>query len=192
MDIQKKIAGLGTKTLAIMAVLVAVAAAATVAWLSIAATTTATVQSPFDVQIIGAETETGTIACTGLSCDLKTVSGGSWFTVTGTLENKANNEITAETRIVCNDGVGNMTCDQLNITHKTCIGAGCEPIYPQEVVCTSSGTIGTDAIATYRITPAGGYEFAAGHQSVDFFNATIVPNFSGHLGCSIQVFPVTN
>jgi hypothetical protein len=117
-EIKDRVAGLGMKTLAIIAALIVVASAATVAYLSNVATATATVDSPFAIYYTA--TTAGTIGEGQQSVNLGGLYGGDSFTLTTLLRNRANTAQLAETAVICSslDKWGNleqMTGDQLSM-----------------------------------------------------------------------------
>ena len=190
MGIKERITGMGTKTLAILAMLVVVASAATVACLSNTSSIGATVISPFEIGVSSVTapntTATTAVGSGGASVSITSIPGGSSFSVVGTLKNKANNAIYAATLVKCNDGHATMSCDQLSLMHNSTIIA--EPANPSLVGLASASTLvpcqTVNGTAVYTVQ--SGWTFPAGHESVDEFDATLAPNFVGDLNCNIQ------
>ncbi|MCX8175239.1 MAG: hypothetical protein N3E51_03475 [Candidatus Micrarchaeota archaeon] len=184
MGIRERLGRLSAKTLGVIAALVVLATAATVGYLSNMATVSATVTSPFEIK-----TESTTMGtCTDTSCTITGLHGGDSFTVVGTLENKANNPIPASTKVICEDGLGTMSCAQMELRHSFVVIGGPNTGYEHDdgaLPCTDvSGT------AVYTVQP--GYTFPVGHKSRDTFVATVVPTFFGDLNCRIQALPISS
>jgi len=182
MGIKEKVAGLGTKTLMVLAAFMVVVSAATVAYLSNEVTIGANVDHPFQVTVTG--TSSGT--CVDGACTLTGLTGGSEFTVSGKLNNNANLPITASTKVVCDDNVGKMTCAQLTMSHSSCMGDACTPGELETVTCVDHGTVGTDAYVEYPIVT---WTFPAHHVSNDNFKGILASGFYGDLDCEIIVTP---
>jgi hypothetical protein len=180
MNIKEKIAGLGTKTLAIVAVLIVAVSAATVAYLSTAAITNATVQSPFEVKFIGVPSGM-TISEDGLTVSMGTINGGSSYEVNATLENRANNPINAKTEINCEDATA-PTCD-IAIHHDNYVWTGTEYAYH------AAGSYDLSC-ANGKYVIQSGYEFPAGHKSKSVVTFTPEENYVGSLSCEVQALPV--
>jgi len=196
MGIKERVKGLGVKGLAVIMALIVVASAATVAYLSTAATANVTVTSPFDLKFAA-----GTV---GASSDLMslttTVTGASTFNVDATLKNNANNMVKASTKLTC---VGaDLTCDYLKLKDasqsKNSEGKYVSDYASTETPCTttSTGVVYTFTRAVPSLTP-GSFNFPAEHESKSQVEATFVPVtaggvtkvFTGAVSCELQAFP---
>jgi hypothetical protein len=185
MGIKEKIAGLGTKTLAIIAALAVVVSAATVAYISNAVTATATVSNPFEIQYwnpVDNAWQTTTL-------DLGSVHGGEIISVTANLVNNANNVQKAKTSVTCTgwdsgtaapmhdcdafNGAATMTWDS-----STCDGTTCSA----SIACTP-----TNGIAVFN-TQDGTVPFNPGSNNVNTLAVTLAQGYKGTLSCVAQAF----
>jgi len=162
------------KTILAFFLLAGVAIAGTVSYLSNSATASVTVSSPFEIAFAG-----------GATTQAITAYGGDTVNFTATIENKANNPVYAVSKLTCNDGNATMDCTQLSISHNYTVIAGSSTgISHNDGVLSCANGTGT---AIYTIQP--GYNFPAGHKSVDDFQATVGSTVLGTINCVAQATP---
>jgi len=193
MGIKEKIAGLGTKTLVMMLAFIAVVSAATVAYLSTAATATVNVSSPLAILFDGT-TPAATISLTGTSSDT--------FNFAASLRNSANNDVPAITKMTCTGT--DLTCGMIAVKEKLA-DRGLGFIQNIEVYSsTSAACVSSLNTATYTFNQAMPiaeytYEAGAGSSAPYGYTYTIDATFSpdsatglsydGTVECQIQAFP---
>jgi len=190
MGIKEKVAGLGTKTLMVLAAFMVVVSAATLGYLSTVATASATVQNPFEIKF----TDGGNITNSGLSLSLGHIVSGSTYNVKAELKNKANNDINAKTEINCKDGLAVSTCD-LTIVHQNQL-----VINGEWTNVTRAGGIGSDPetinCQSGKFVVQPGFLFPKDHYSRSLVAITPNTNYASlhgestaALNCDIQAFP---
>jgi hypothetical protein len=196
MGIKEKIAGLGTKTLAIIAVMIVAVSAATVMYLSNTVTTTATVASPLQLTVVSANYLDGSGNPIGQDLDVSgtvdfaNLKGGDSFQEVVRLQNLANNPIRAKTSVTCSDvlpieaGATPLDCAQLSFELSGTWGG------PVAVPCYDNSDYSTIPVGTAVYVTQDGFQngqewsFPVGHDSSETIKGTLASNVKGSLSCN--------
>jgi len=186
MGIKDRVKSLGTKGLAIIAALIVVASAATVAYLSNQATTDVNVASPLKMTFTGATHGTTTLqGVSGEYLDFGTVYGGDTISATIKLENLASNPIRAQTVVECWDVVGEypagttaMECNDFDATLSGTWGSA-----SLNDVCTRIGTGKVQFVTQDGFQGGAPWSFPVGHNSEETLTLVLDPATLGDITC---------
>lgn len=178
--IKERIAGLGTKTLVVIAVLIVAVSAATVAYLSNEISATVSVSNPIELILVGHSIDNG---ATWSTTSPISATAMDTILVKSTIKNKANNEVKTTVLVNCT----NIQCDQVTLSHTyQQFGVGPE----------MSGFVGTcvDGVtwASTPITNIGGDTFPSDYLQSDKLSATFHAGAGGvadgTIQCNIRAF----